>query len=198
MHRSQRLGAHQRRVAVGLVDVVVPVRVRVGVGDGVEVEFVDCVIVVTIVDGHLVSPPVGVRRYCGARYGRGHDHSRCCVQVEAGHPGTVTSRPCKAQLMEFAGDASRGALVSMRRRCRRVRHGQLRLRDRRRVRHRRRLAGLRQAPSSRRDPRRRRPSVDRRPAPRSSSRARASLCSAPMLASFDVRSASAVASRRRL
>ena len=32
------LGAHQRGVAVGLVDVVVPVGVRVGVGDGVEVE----------------------------------------------------------------------------------------------------------------------------------------------------------------
>ena len=81
------LGAHQRRVAVGLVGVVVPVRVGVGVGDCVEVEFVDCVIVVTVVDGHLVSPPVGMRRYCEARYGRGHDHSCRCVPLEAGHSG---------------------------------------------------------------------------------------------------------------
>ena len=47
-----RLGAHQRGVAVGLVGVVVPVRVRVGVGDCVEMELVDCVVVVTVVDGH--------------------------------------------------------------------------------------------------------------------------------------------------
>ena len=38
--------AHERGVGVGLVDVLVPVRIRVGVGDRVEVEFVDCVIVV--------------------------------------------------------------------------------------------------------------------------------------------------------
>ena len=35
------LGAHQRRVRVGLVGVVVPVRVRVGVGDRVEIPLAD-------------------------------------------------------------------------------------------------------------------------------------------------------------
>ena len=57
-----RLGAHQRGIAVGFVGVVVPVRVWVGVGDRVEMELVDYVVVVTVVDGHWISPPVGVRR----------------------------------------------------------------------------------------------------------------------------------------
>ena len=43
-----RLGAHEGRVGVGLVDILVPVRVLVGVGDGVEVALIDLV----VTDGH--------------------------------------------------------------------------------------------------------------------------------------------------
>ena len=96
------LGAHQRRVAVGLVGVVVPVRVRVGVGDRVEMEFVDRVVVVRLFDRHW-SHHLSARDVT-ARYATVADMILHVVAfkwkqgIPDGHVETV-----KAQLLEFAG-----------------------------------------------------------------------------------------------
>ncbi len=98
-----RLGAHESRVGVRFVDVVVPVREQVGVGDGVEVGGA-----LVVGAGHVVSParlvPRQCRRTATRRYGMdlGISGKRAAVAAASSGLGLASAKALAAEGVKVA------------------------------------------------------------------------------------------------